>query len=202
MLLSVLLAFTAALTTSSSPEHCDKPSSVNRSSLLNGTYTFHAMPAPLLVPYPSQLAASPAYLSLSATPSIVLMGTPAEQAIMRPAGLLIVSEIRDATAWAIKPVLSSSGGNSPITLALGGGSALVGEAYTLDIASDGVKLTAGTYAGMVAATATLVQAVEMAGDYDAVPTTPQNCTTAPVWRLPVMEVSDSPALPYRGLMRP
>eukprot|EP00935_MAST-01C_sp_MAST-1C-sp1_P001202 g1202.t1 len=119
---------------------------------------------------------------------------------MRPAGLLIVSEIRDATAWAIKPVLSSSGGNSPITLALGGGSALVGEAYTLDIASDGVKLTAGTYAGMVAATATLVQAVEMAGDYDAVPTTPQNCTTAPVWRLPVMEVSDSPALPYRGLM--
>jgi hexosaminidase len=112
--------------------------------------------------------------------------------------------MRDATSKAINPVVQPPGDSSPssvITLSLESGSdALVGESYQLQISRSGVKLIAGTYAGMIAATATLVQALELEGDYDAVPTTPENCTTAPVWRVPVMEIADGPALPYRGIM--
>jgi N-acetyl-beta-hexosaminidase len=45
-----------------------------------------------------------------------------------------------------------------------------------------------------------VQLAELSGDHDAVPETPNNCSTEAVWRVPAVVVSDSPALPYRGIM--
>ena len=40
--------------------------------------------------------------------------------------------------------------------------------------------------------------IPRSGDYDAVPRTHANCTTAPEWRLPALNIHDAPALPYRG----
>jgi hypothetical protein len=63
-------------------------------------------------------------------------------------------------------------------------------------------VTSGSYGGMVAGTATLLQAVVFGADTDAAGwTTPQNCSTLAEWRLPVIAVvDDTPALPYRGAM--
>ena len=60
------------------------------------------------------------------------------------------------------------------------------------------QLAGVSYAGLAAATTTLVQALEHSADGDG--GGPFNCSTAPAWRLPHLRVRDSPAFSYRGLM--
>ena len=133
----------------------------------------------MLVPYPASLQiAVPAYLELGATPAIILAGSPADQAVLRPGAVLLGSELNVVTDGAVAPAVtlgvaaSPGAGATSITLALD--SRLADETYELVITRGGVTLTAGTYAGIVAGTITLVQAAELTGDVDAVPTTVAN----------------------------
>lgn len=154
------------------------------------------------VRHPTSLAVPfPAYIELGAAPTIVLAGTPADQAVLRPAALLLASDIDAATDGAVQPAVGGAkGAAAAATITLVLATRLSGEAYELAITTTGVTLTAGTHVGMVFATATLVQAVEFTGDVDAIPVTVANCTTEAVWRLPAMTIADGPVLPYRGIM--
>ena len=60
------------------------------------------------------------------------------------------------------------------------------------------QLAGVSYAGLAAATTTLVQALEHSADEDG--GGPFNCSTAPAWRLPHLLIRDSPEFSYRGLM--
>jgi hexosaminidase len=201
--LSVLLH--AVVASAFAPEHCTSRPSVNK-TLLDARYTFAQAPAPRLVPFPHslQVVMPPAYLQLSSVSAIVLADSPAGQAIMRPAALVLAAELKAATGGAIDLEVKYDAPAPTITLTLAGNELprLGGEeAYTLNIdTTAGVTVSAGTYAGITAATGSLLQAVELSGNHDAVPRTPQNCTTAPVWRVPAMTVSDAPGLSYRGIM--
>jgi hypothetical protein len=174
------------------------------------TFTFPAVPAPRLVPFPASLQADAAWLPLAGC-TIHVGGTAAEQKQLLPLAQLLSTEVAAATDGAVRlPVVASSSAASsalPIILlslsesaAAGGTAGGTDEAYSLSVTSESASLAATSYAGMVAATATLLQAVEHSFDVDAVPRTKANCTTNPVWRLPAITVRDQPALPYRGIM--
>jgi len=207
MLLAVLLL---RGTSSAAPaEHCTTAPSVN-ATRLDARYTFAAAPAPLLVPFPRSLlpAAPPTYVTLSGLSAIALAGSPAEQALLRPAGLVLAGELKAATGGAVDLAVVAAPILPPwtpqITLSLDGALGGGGEdVYRLSVdgSSGAVAVSAGTFAGVSAGTGTLLQAVSLGADHDATPETPQNCSTAPAWRLPAMQVADGEAaLPYRGIM--
>jgi hypothetical protein len=196
---------------------------VNASSTpwqLNGTFTFPAVPAPRLVPFPRSLQAEAAYLPLGGC-AVHVGGTAAEQAQLLPLARLFASEVLAATDGTVNlpvspappplPVSPSpvTPPPSPVTSSVillafarahdprcRGGP----EAYSLVSTDTSVALISTSYAGMVSATATLLQAVERSFNVDAVPRAKGNCTTTPEWRLPALNIQDAPALPYRGIM--
>ena len=173
------------------------------------TFTFPAVPAPRLVPFPASLQAEAAYLPLAGC-AIRVGGTAAEQKQLLPLATLLAAEVKAATDGAVRlPVVTATSSSPTILLSLSPSVVGGAEAYSLSVSGESATLTAPSYAGMVAATATLLQAVERSFDYDAVPRTKEketkagprgNCTTAPAWRLPAISVHDQPALPYRGIM--
>eukprot|EP01048_Picozoa_sp_COSAG05_P006625 COSAG05_NODE_439_length_9821_cov_110.691556_3_plen_256_part_00 len=163
---------------------------------LDGTFTFGAMPAPRLVPYPASLRASAAYLPLHNCSIGV------DDPSLLPLAQLLSAEVLAATSGAVKLAVGIAPTARPsiilLSLSKKSSSGDGPEAYSLLSTAESATLISTTYAGMVSATATLLQAVELSGDYDAVPRTHANCTTAPEWRLPALNIHDAPALPYRG----
>ncbi len=166
----------------------------------NGRFTFLAVPAPKLVPYPASLRASADYLSLHSC-SLTF-----DDASLLPLAELLSTEVNVSTGGAVslRVVHGTASGvlanSSVISLSLSTTPHGAADGYSFVSTAKGATLSASTYAGMVSATATLLQAIEFTGDYDAVPRTKKNCTTAPEWRLPALNIEDSPALPYRGIM--
>jgi hypothetical protein len=217
--MALLLGFAAAQ--QNQPEQCGSKE-VNASSTpfrLNGTFTFDAVPAPRLVPYPASLRTSAAYLPLGSCSISV------DDESLLPLAKLLSAEVLAATDGTVNLAVtkgaSAPGPSAPGADCVSAGCALLpptclptqpseillslshklsGESYSLVSTSKSVTLVAGTYAGMVSATATLLQAIERSGNYDAVPRTGHNCTTAPEWRLPALNIQDTPELPYRGIM--
>jgi hexosaminidase len=72
--------------------------------------------------------------------------------------------------------------------------------YGMDVSSDGVALFASSFQGLVAATTTMLQALEYSSDKDSVAKTVFNCSTDPEWRVPFLAIRDKPEFEYRGLM--
>jgi hypothetical protein len=210
----VLAAAVLAAASAASAEQCTQPPPYKTPGA-PAAFTFDAMPAPRLVPYPTSLQADAAYLPLAGC-AIHVYGTSAEVDLLKPLAQLLAAEIKAATDGAVSMPVATVPGSAArevaaesvtpmIMLSLsdvsaGGGAANASEAYSLSVSNDAARLTASSYAGMVAATATLLQAVERGFNVDAVPRTKLNCTTAPEWRVPVISVHDQPALPYRGIM--
>ena len=196
----MLIIAVLSLVATKTAENCSSSSGAP-GKLLNGTLTFPAMPAPRLVPFPISLRARAAYLPLQRIP--IHVGSKDLISL----GQLLASEVLAATSGAVVlPVTAeptAGAAASPaivISLAPSGNSNGNAEAYTLNITATSAALSASTYAGLVAGTATLLQSVEFSGNVDAVPRTRNNCTTAPVWRLPALVIADEPALRYRGIM--
>lgn len=164
----------------------------------NGRFTFQAVPAPNLVPYPASLRASAGYLSLQNCWLSV------DDASLLPLAELLSAEVHGSTGGAVNLSVGTTSrmptNSSVLSLSLATTSHGAAEGYSLVSTATGAMLSSTTYAGMVSATATLLQAIEFSGDYDAVPRTKTNCTAAPEWRLPTLSIHDSPALPYRGIM--
>ena len=157
------------------------------------------MPAPKLVPYPASLRASANYLSLHSC-SLTF-----DDAALLPLAELLSAEVNASTGGAVNlrigPASGALANSSVISMSLSTVShGAAPNGYSLVSTAKGATLSASTYSGMVSATATLLQAIEFSGDYDAVPRTNKNCTTAAEWRLPAVSIEDSPALPYRGIM--
>lgn len=163
----------------------------------NGRFSFQAVPAPKLVPYPASLRASADYLSLqNCTLSV-------DDVSLLPLAELLSTEVRASTSGAVNLSVVARGippNSSVISLSLSKTAHGAVDGYSLISSATGAVLSSTTYGGMVSATATLLQAIELSGDYDAIPRTKANCTTVREWRLPALNIQDSPALPYRGIM--
>jgi hypothetical protein len=138
----------------SAAEHCTHKPTVN-STALNATYTFEAMPSPFLVPFPASLRAKHVFLDLSKVSAISVTGTSTEKDILHPAAVLLAAELNAISNGAVDLGVLSNGAvegedYSPLhTIMLALTTQLDMEAYSLDISSStGVKLTAGTFAGI------------------------------------------------------
>ena len=182
------------------PEQCGgKPVDSNDTPYhQNGRFTFLAVPSPNLVPYPTSLRASAQYLSL------LNCSLSFDDASLSPLAELLSVEVLAITAGAVNLSVGAASStpvdSAVISLSLSTSPHGAAGGYSLVSTAKGATLSATSYAGVVSATATLLQAIEFSGDYDAVPRTKLNCTTVPEWRLPALNIQDSPALPYRGIM--
>lgn len=162
---------------------------------INATRTFRRWPEPNIVPWPRTISASAAYSTLTGASAIVAAG-PAV-----PLAHLLAGELSDMTSGALNltvvPTAVAAGSAATLSLKIDPSS---GDFYSLDVEQGRAALTAATYGGLVAATATLLQVLEYAGDDDGYPTGPFNCSTGPAWRLPHLTIRDGPEFMYRGLM--
>lgn len=234
----VALLFTAATAVSAvRPPPADIPANTTCSGgapslpggdkkLKGGALTFATVPAPQLVPFPASLQARPSYMTLAGC--VIHVSEPS----LLPLGNLLASEVLAATNGAVTlPVGGTDLAGKVIQLALSGevyASDL--DAYSLSITSGSASLTAPSYAGLVAATATLLQSVELSvgfcthqmidftlhmkqmytendgfyaitqGDADSLPPTKSNCSTHAVWRLPALVLRISIQMPETFLI--
>ena len=121
------------------------------------TFTFPAVPAPRLVPFPASLQADAAYLPLAGC-AIRVGGTAAEQKQLLPLATLLAVEVEAATDGAVRlPVVTATSSSPTILLSLSPSVVGGAEAYSLSVSGESATLSAPSYAGMVAATATLLQ---------------------------------------------
>ncbi len=193
-LLAIALSCALALgaDTSTSVAVCSKKAC---STDINATRTFRRWPEPNIVPWPRTISASAAYCPLTPASAIVAAG-PAV-----PLAHLLANELSDMTEGGLNltvvPTAVAAGDAAALSLTVDPTSE---DFYSLDIGQGGATLTAATYEGLVAATATLLQVLEYAGDDDGYPTGPFNCSTASAWRLPHLTIRDGPEFTYRGLM--
>ena len=190
-----LLALAPALALGSSPADADAVCSKHACSTdINATRTFRRWPEPNIVPWPRTISASAAYTTLSGATAIVAAGPSA------PLARLLADELSGITGGALNLSVLPTAGSAAVTVSLTIEPNSSGDFYALDADKGGATLTAATYEGLVAATATLLQMLEYAGDDDGYPTGPFNCSTASVWRLPHLTIRDGPEFTYRGLM--
>ena len=161
---------------------------------INATRTFRRWPEPNIVPWPRTISASAAYSTLTGASAIVAVG----RAV--PVAHLLAGELSDMTRGALNLTVVptvAAGSAGTLSLMIDPSS---GDFYSVDVDPGGATLTAATYEGLVAATATLLQILEYAGDDDGYPAGPYNCSTASAWRLPHLTIRDGPEFTYRGLM--
>ena len=169
---------------------------------VNSSVLFQAFPEPALVPWPAQLDIEADYLPLSAGSAIV-----AASAELWPLAQLLSQEIAAATdgelklaprnASSVEAEAEAAAGNIVLSL---DASAATG-ASALAVTASGVAVSAASYADLVPATATLLQALERSANHDSIPPTSNNCSSgAARWRLPHITVSDKPQFGIRGVM--
>jgi hypothetical protein len=196
--------------------------------LAHARYTFAQVAELNLVPFPSgATTVSPAYLPLTprTTTIAVAAPTPDGATLVHPLALLLADEIKAATSGAVVPITATLDSHHSSTVQDGAlptqtillqlqnpatgpastptSTAAPDETYSLSVhPTTGAVVTSTSYSGLVAGTITLLQAIEYSEDTDAAGwITPQNCTTAPKWRVPALTVADdTPALPYRAMM--
>jgi hypothetical protein len=170
----------------------------------NDSMTFTAFPAPNLVPWPLKIELEDGYYYLNSSTVIALSGS--QTANLTLAGNLLASEIALATGGALSPKVVTATGFTPnaITLFIMGPDDLAPAASRVQIAAHGAELSGGDYVGLMSATASFLQALELGQDTDGHNgvSKPVVCKSpaAPAWRVPTMEIDDKPAFGIRGVM--
>jgi len=170
---------------------------------ITSSASFTAMPAPNLVPWPQAISISAGYFYPNASTLILVNGNASVQAALRPAAELLASEIALVTGGKLTPKVEAETtkyiAGPHIHLFQDDLSQFTGDESSTRIAEHGAVLSARSYAGMMSATAVLLQALEKGTDGDG-REAPKCTSGAPAWRLPILDVEDGPAFGIRGVM--
>ena len=160
------------------------------------------------MPWPQSVAVWPredGFFYPNSSTVIGVNGNTTERAALQVAAQLLASEIALVTNGELQPKVVTEtkylAGPHIHLFVLSDGSLGDGseEASEVRIATHGAVLTAASGAGMMSATATFIQLLEHAADNDG-RKSPQ-CTSGDLaWRLPDIDVQDSPAFGIRGVM--
>ena len=123
---------------------------------------------------------------------------------MQPLAALLVADVAARTNTSSAATATAGGSPAPVvSLAVRPG---CGVHSAANVTRDSVTLSGNTKEGLLDAMTTFIQALELSGDTDtgrqplATFRPSFNCSTAPRWRAPVMVVTDSPELPFRGML--
>ena len=137
-----------------------------------------------LVPQPCSVRAKPGWLTVEAQPAVVPAGPGSQAADAAAAVRQLLAEL----PWSATP------GNDPsdIRCAVAIDTSIGAEAYQLTIDPAGIAITAGGTSGSIYAAQTLRQLLPD----DAWRAAP--LPGAPAWNLPCAEITDRPALAWRG----
>jgi hexosaminidase len=153
----------------------------------------------MLIPQPVSVKPRDGVLQLPASPEVRPAGT--GPAALTEAAAAAVRHALGALPWPVSPGPTSpepepepepGGPGAPRTVTLSLDATLGPEAYRLAIAEDGITITAGDQAGAGYA----VQTIRQLLPDDAWRSAP--LPGAPAWELPCAEITDRPALAWRG----
>ena len=124
---------------------------------VNATRTFRRFPEPDLIPWPASITASAAYTTLTPATTIV-----SADAVSRPLAKLLASELAALTGGALDLTISTTAtpgaAGTTITLVIAPSGSDRDNFYSLAVSSNGAALAGTSYAGLAAATTTLLQA--------------------------------------------
>jgi N-acetyl-beta-hexosaminidase len=184
------------------------PCAGDSNGAVTSSATFQSFPQPKLVPWPQSVSIWPredGYFYPNSSTVIAVNGNATEQAALQVAAQLLASEIALVTGGALQPKVVAEtkylpGPHIHLFILNAGSLPIDGpEASEIRVETHGAVLTAASGAGMMSATATFLQLLEFAADTDG-RASPKCSSGAPAWRLPDIDVQDSPAFGIRGVM--
>ena len=207
MPLGLLLLATVAAAAAAPPPSPQCAGDTNGHVTSSATLT--AMPEPMLVPWPAAIAIEPEYFYPNASTVIALQvgllkKNATNLALLHRAGELLAAEISLVTSGALSPKVVDEdkylpGPNIHLSLDDSGGTFNNVDGSSTRIEAHGAVLSGGSYTGLMSATSTLLQVLEMGSDTDG--RKAPACTSGPAaWRAPVIDVEDKPAFGIRGVM--
>lgn len=196
MLLAGLLSgFVVSGDTTAPPVTCSHPHVPDGNGKMNSSLVFQAFPQPALVPWPTQIAADNKYLPING------LSIEAGSSDLWPLAQLLSEQIHAITNMSLPVRNATTAQAKPESIRLQvSAESLEADTSILNVDRSGILLEAGEYGALVSATTTLLQALENSQDVDSVPISGSHCTTPFSWRVPFLEIKDTPEFGFRGIM--